>query len=113
MSDNDNVITSVTAAILGKVEGAARDQERYELELPSGSKAQILRRGKGRHIELAARMLGQQPTQMQLSMAMVAVKAQVDGRALTFEDVQELEDFDVFALIGAVMGKAPVSPDVT
>lgn len=104
---------SLSPELMAKVAGQSTDQERYELELPSGRKAQILRRGTGKHVERASRMAGDGAGSIALSMAMVAVKAKVDGRDLTLEDVRELEDVDVLRLIGAVMGKAPDSPSGT
>lgn len=102
---------TIAPELLAKLTAGA--PERYELELPSGRKATVLKKANGRHIERASRMAGDGAGAMRLSMSMVAVKAQVDGKDLTLEDVLELEDHDVFALIGAVMGKAPVSSSVT
>lgn len=103
---------AIAPELLTKLVAAA--PERYELELPSGRKAQILKKASGRAIERAGRMAGDGAGSMRLSMAMVAVKAQVDGKDITLEDVLDnIEDTDVFALIGAVMGKAPTSSSAT
>lgn len=76
--------------------------DRFEVSLPSGAKAQILRRGKGKHISLASRMAGGEGG-MPLIFGMIAVKAQYEGRDLTIEDVEELPDLDVLELIGHTM----------
>lgn len=50
---------------------------------------------------------------MALSMAMIAVKATIDGQALTFEEVCDLPDSDVWVLMGACTGKGLSSPPTT
>lgn len=90
--------------------------DRYEVELPSGRKAQVLRHGKGKHLELAERMLPQStvPGSMKWNMAYIAVKCLVDGNPVTYEDVEEMADLDVLRLVGEVLGKdGTVSGPVT
>lgn len=78
------------------------DPDRFEVTLPSGAKAQILKRGKGKHISLASRMAGGEGG-MKLIFGMIAVKALYNGRPLTIEDVEDLPDIDVLELIGHTM----------
>lgn len=76
--------------------------DRFEVKLPSGAKAQVLKRGKGKHVSLASRMAGGQAG-IPFIFAMIAVKVQYEGRDLTVEDVEELPDHDVLELIGLTM----------
>jgi hypothetical protein len=108
--------TVLASAVPGPGEPAATPgcpADRYEVKLPSGRIAYVLRKGKGRHIQAAARMAGMNADQMSLSMAMIAVKVLLDGQALTFEDVLELDDADVWPLLGHAMGKGDSSPRST
>ncbi len=86
--------------------------QRFELELPSGARAQVLRHGKGRHLVRAERMCppGTNIGSMTWTLAVIAVKAMVDGKSLTLEDVEDLPDLDVLALTAAVLGKEPSAP---
>lgn len=79
-------------------------QERREIVLPSGTKAQVLVNGKGKHLRQASRMAGPGTDQMTFSMAMCAVKALIEGQPITLEDLYEMSDEDVLSLIGDVMG---------
>ena len=82
------------------------ERERFEVTLPSGATARVLKKGKGADIMIATRMAGGMQDQGKFLMAMIAVKAVIDGRALTIEDVLELDDLDGMALIGHVMSGA-------
>jgi hypothetical protein len=98
------------AALALEAERAAQIAEeeartgRREFVCTSGLKAQILIKGKGKHLRQASRMAGNTPDQMTFSMAMVAVKALIEGKAVVLEDLLEMDDTDVLELIGAVMG---------
>lgn len=108
-----NVLAS---AVPGPGEPAASPgcpAERYEVSLPSGRIAWVLRKGKGKHIQAAARMAGPNAEQMTLSMGIIAAKALIDGQPVTVEDVLEMDDGDVWKLLGAVMGKGGSSPGNT
>ncbi|HYH17499.1 MAG TPA: phage tail assembly protein [Azospirillum sp.] len=76
--------------------------------LPSG-KAATVRKGKGRDLVQAARMAGGGNDGMKLTMGIIAVLTQVDGRPLVIEDVEEMDLGDVMALMGAVMGNGASS----
>lgn len=90
--------------------------DRYEVELPSGAKAQVLRGGKGKHLELAERMAGAGASlaSVRWQMAYIAVTCTVNGHPVTLEDVEEMPALDVVTLIGASLGKGgTVSAPVT
>lgn len=92
----------------------APSAERYEVTLPSGRVASILARGKGKHVRHASRLAGSGASEIALTLAMIAVKCLVDGKPLTVEDVDELDDSDVWVLMGKVMGgKGAGSPPST
>lgn len=85
--------------------GLNSPNERYEVVLKDGTTcAQILRKGKGKHLRQAARIAGQGADQMTFSMAMVAVKALVNREEVTLEQLLEMDDGLVLELIGYVMG---------
>lgn len=87
------------------------DPERYEVTLPSGAKAQILKHAKGKHIRLASRMAANQKHKDDLAtdFGLVAVKALYNGKPLTIEDVDELPQADVFELLMYVNEKKRAS----
>ncbi len=92
---------------------ATSSPDRYEVTLPSGAKAHILKKARGKHVVLAHRMSGNEGG-IKFVFGLIAVKATVDGRALTIEDVEEqLEDLDVMYLMAAVQGKDPSSQPAT
>jgi hypothetical protein len=84
------------------------------LTLPSG-KAAVVRRGTGDTIMRSARLVGAEDrgNPMALAMAHLAVKLTLDGRHLTYEEVLELDEDDVYALLGMTQGKGPTSPPST
>lgn len=51
--------------------------------------------------------------QMGLLLATVAAKVTIDGQVLTYEDVLEMDDEDVWKLMAAVQGKGDVLPRST
>lgn len=74
-----------------------------ELVLPSGKKASIDGRITGRHQQRALRMIGKEASTY--TFALIAVSCTIDGRALTLEDVLDLDATDVDALQPIVLGK--------
>jgi hypothetical protein len=78
--------------------------------LTSGRSVRIMSKRKGKHLELASRMAGSQASQMRFTMCMVAVCSLIapDGggepKAMTIEELEELDANDVLELIGKVMG---------
>lgn len=81
----------------------------YDETLPSGTPVQILRRGTGKHLILAERMAkpGTAFGTMPWYLCLVAVKVRVNGRDVTVEEVEEMDDLDVVFLVGKVLGKGP------
>lgn len=83
------------------------DPDRCEVTLPSGAKASILIKAKGKHVMLAHRMSNNEGG-VRFIFAMIAVKAIIDGRALTIEQIEEeVCDLDVLELMAIVQGKTP------
>jgi len=80
---------------------AAMTEDRFEITLPSGAKAQILRHAKGKHIRMASRMAAAfgQKDDLAVDYGLIAVKALYNGKPLTIEDVDELPQADVFELL--------------
>jgi hypothetical protein len=111
MGDNENTTTLAEVYAPPASEAAtprhtapiAAEPERLEVKLPSGARASVLSKGKGKHVRMAFRMApgGDQGA---LMFAMIAVKVRVNGKPLTVEDVDELDDEDVLFLLGKVMG---------
>jgi hypothetical protein len=90
----------------------ARQVEK-ELELPSGKRA-VVYAGTGRDVMRAGRVVDvQQDGQVGLAFAMVAMKVEIDGHALTYEDVLDLPEADALALIGATQGDQKKPSPVT
>lgn len=78
------------------------------VSLPSGKKAAV-RPLKGRDLLKAARMAGGSQDNMRLAFGIIAVGAEIDGKPLVIEDVEELDLGDVTTLMAAVMGNAAPS----
>jgi hypothetical protein len=74
------------------------------ITLSDGRKA-TWRKGKGRDLLAASRMAGGNEP-MRIAFGLIAVLVSVDGKALTIEDVEDLDMADVLALQGQVMGNA-------
>lgn len=74
------------------------------ITLSDGRKA-TWRKGKGRDLLAASRMAGGNEP-MRIAFGLIAVLVTVDDKALTIEDVEELDMADVLALQGHVMGNA-------
>lgn len=112
---NDNAATSYTALSSGVLVPESVTVTRYSTTLPSGATAQVMRQGTGKHLVLAERMCprGTLPGSMTWNMAMIAVKCEVNGRALTLEDVEALPDLDVLALIAHALGKGALVDDIS
>lgn len=81
---------------------------RRELKLPTGKVASVKARILGRDQQHALRMIGKDS--VNFPFAMVAVCAEVDGKALTMEDVLDLDYHDVEVLQGAVLGRGTATP---
>lgn len=71
--------------------------------LPSGAKAMI-RKGKGRDLVQAARMAGGANDGIKLTYGIIATLAQIDGKPIVIEDVEEMDLRDVMTLMGEVVG---------
>lgn len=76
--------------------------------LPSGRTATV-RPLKGRDLLAAARMAGGSQDNMRLAFGLIAVGAEIDGKPLVIEDVEELDMGDVTTLMAAVAGNAAPS----
>lgn len=80
--------------------------ERYEVTLPSGAKAQILRECKGKHLMMAGRFDPlAQPGTIQWARCMVAVRAHLNGAPLALEDTDEIWGDDFYVLMDHCLGK--------
>jgi len=73
------------------------------ITLPSGKRAQ-LRKGKGRDLMRAHRAVAGNSEPMSVSFALIAELAKVDGRALVYEDILEMDLDDVLTLEAEVSG---------
>ena len=81
-------------------------EERYEVTLPSGAKAQILKHCKGKHLMMAGRFDPlAQPGTIQWGRCMVAVRAHVNGAPLALEDIDDLWGDDFYVLMDHCLGK--------
>lgn len=90
--------------------------DRYEVLLPSGRKARVLRRITGKHIRDAEAIVGPRfASNMQaLNQAIIALCVLVDGQTVRYEDVLEWDSADTWTLYGIGLGKgAPDSPAST
>lgn len=88
------------------------DDRYISVMLPSGRTAKLLRKGKGRHMRDASRAVGKdQGNAMAFTLALIAVKTTIDGRGITYEDMLDMDEDDVTALMAAqgAEGKAPGS----
>lgn len=85
--------------------------------LPSGKRATMLRMPRGRHLRAALKVIGADRDQTTIMFALVAQCTTIDGKAITFEDVDEMNLPDVGDLQakmsnakeGAAQGKAASS----
>lgn len=81
--------------------------ERREFKLPtSGKTASVIVQGKGKHLRQAARIAGPQANQFDAMAAMAAVKCLIEGEPFTTEDLDELDEDDVNALLSEASGVA-------
>lgn len=80
-----------------------------EIELTQGRTASI-RPGKGRDLLAAARMAGNVNEPMKLALGIIAQLVTIDGKALTIEDVEDMDLTDVLKLQGEAMGNVPSFP---
>src|ERR1700688_3916592 len=77
--------------------------ERRQIALPSGKTAEV-RRGKGRDLMRPHRAVAGNSEPMSVSFALIAELARVDGKALVYEDILEMDLDDVLTLEGEVSG---------
>jgi len=104
---------SVCPNIAAASESGAIQLSDGEFVLPSGKVARV-RAGKGLDIQRASRIVGdiQKEGPMALVMAIAAIKTTVDGRGITYEDLLEMGEDDVWVLVGkSQMGKG-LSPPI-
>lgn len=85
---------------------AAQNLDSVELTLPSGATATLTRQGKlkGRDVINAQRAIGvaaDKVSAMALAYAMLAPRVHMNGRALVYEDLLEMDLEDVNALLAA------------
>lgn len=73
------------------------------ITLPSGRKAEV-RRGKGRDLMRAHRVVAGNSEPMSVSFALIAEVVRVDEKPLVYEDVLEMDLDDVLTLEAEVMG---------
>ena len=90
-------------------------EHRREVTLPSGRIAWVLKKITGRHLGLAGRVVGpQDQTNLHFgTMAMMSVACLIDGKPMTYEEIQALDSCDVYAMTGLGMGKEDASPKST
>lgn len=85
--------------------GGVVDDGSILLPLSDGRVAKV-RKGKGRDIQRASRVVDMQEVgQMGLIMASCAIKTTIEGVPLTYEDMLELPEEDCWSLMGASQGK--------
>lgn len=100
--------TALSSGAVNAPEATTTELDRFEVTLPvSGKVASILRRGNGKLLLKAERLTGPGVAvgSMTWAMAMIAIKARIDGRDLTVEDVEDLDETDILFLMGEVLGK--------
>lgn len=79
------------------------NEETRTIALPSGKVAEV-RNGKGRDLMRAHRAVEGISEPMSVSFALIAELARVDGKPLVYEDVLEMNLYDVLALEAEVTG---------
>src|ERR1022692_1962556 len=79
--------------------------EARTITLPSGKPAEV-RRGKGRDLMRAHRAVVGNPEPLSVSFALIAELARVEGKALVYEDILEMDLDDVLTLDREVSGQA-------
>lgn len=84
---------------------SAVDREKYTL--PSGAVAQVMTVCKGKHLALASRIAGvsEPPGSYRFGLALVSVRALINGAPITIEDLDDMWSDDVMMLWGICMGK--------
>jgi hypothetical protein len=104
----------------GAIAAAVRSEPGFangvlEWTLPSGKVARM-RKGKGKDVIAASRIVGSEmaTNPMAIVLAGVAVKTTFDGQYVTYEDLLEFDEEDVWELLGkAQMGKALSPPTIS
>jgi len=80
-------------------------EDRRRITLPSGKTAE-LRKGKGRDLMRAHRAVAGNLEPMSVSFALIAELVRLEGKALVYEDVLEMDLDDVLTLEAEVSGAA-------
>ncbi len=91
--------------------GAPTKSGRREVKLPSGAQVSILAKLKGKHLKAARRAAsaGDGIDEENVLHALIAQAAVIDGKAITMEDVDEMDLDDVLYLRAFVSGNDPSS----
>jgi len=79
------------------------DDSSREIRLPSGRPA-VVRKGFGRDLMRAHRVAGHNPEPTAITFALIAELAEVDGKAIVYEDVLAMDLADVLCLEAEVAG---------
>lgn len=74
--------------------------------LPDGRKAAVTRPSKGRDLVKARRLIGPKGSDEELAMALLAQVLHIDGGAVTYDQVLDL-DLEDFTVLTGAMGKNP------
>ena len=90
----DTVNGAATAEPHGKVK---------QITLPSGATAEV-RKGRGKDLMRAHRAVRGKDDPMAISFALIAELTNIDGKAIVYEDVLEMNLSDVLALQTEIMG---------
>lgn len=101
---------TAAAAKAAPVAAAAVKSYPFDITLPSGKVATIMRKMKGRDMVQAEQIVPDDKAKMARSFAMIAPVVKLDGKQLVMEDFLEIEFDDIDELVEAVMGKSPSSP---
>ncbi|HEX7049463.1 MAG TPA: hypothetical protein VF188_04570 [Longimicrobiales bacterium] len=87
----------------GGASGAGPANGRTTLTLPSGATA-VIRDAKGRDLEKASIVSQSGGGAISTAMGLIAQVTTINGRRITYEDVQEMPARDVTVLVSAVLG---------
>lgn len=87
-------------------------EDTFDVTLPSGAVATILRKYKGKHLLQASRMAGGMSDLIRLVFAIIAVRARVNGKKLTIERIEGMAGDDVMILMArTVFGRDETPSD--
>lgn len=79
------------------------------LTLPSGALA-TLRRGKGRDLMRAQRIVPGNAEPMAVTFALIAELTEINGKPIVYEEVLEMDLQDVLQLLPEALGNFPLPP---